>query len=178
VAVVDPTPKPSTTISVNVELVKWLIGGLIGVVLTLVGFAFWLGSLQANIAKIQQIEDQNSKQETKLSSLDGNQIAFAGRLLKVEGQGSTSSAPPKAPAGSVSSIPGLDSNVERTVVEGDLRVRANVWGTSETAWDSGRGNDVRCPEGQFVVGVRAVDTDGGGYCVECISVVRVFCRSL
>lgn len=39
-------------------------------------------------------------------------------------------------------------------------------------------SDLVCPAGQYVVGIRAIKTDGGRYCASCIGGVKIICRPL
>ncbi|MDY7002731.1 MAG: hypothetical protein SWX82_01800 [Cyanobacteriota bacterium] len=56
--------------------------------------------------------------------------------------------------------------------------------SNKNVWD-GNADIVRvhvkkglCPNGSYVVGMRGIDTDRGGYCVSCISHIEFECRKL
>ncbi|NEO18943.1 MULTISPECIES: hypothetical protein [unclassified Moorena] len=75
-------------------------------------------------------------------------------------------------------LQGLTTNADKTVVQGNLLINGNRWDGTRQEATTDRSNDAFCPEGHYVVGARAIDTDGGRYCVSCISRVKLFCRQL
>ncbi|MFQ6238250.1 hypothetical protein [Sinorhizobium meliloti] len=62
--------------------------------------------------------------------------------------------------------------------------RMNAYSQALIRWAGGEAeaqagtNKATCPEGQYVAGVQGIDTDGGRFCVSCISHVKIFCRPL
>ena len=79
-------------------------------------------------------------------------------------------------------LDGIDSNIERLVVSGDLVVDNNIWGTPnfEVATGTGnrQGNSALCPEGTFVSGVEGLDNDSGDYCIDCLTSIKIICSPL
>jgi hypothetical protein len=60
---------------------------------------------------------------------------------------------------------------------GNYSSAKNDWVGNETTRYSKR-NKVVCPEGQYLVGLKGVDIDSGGYCTSCISDIEFYCRPL
>ena len=69
------------------------------------------------------------------------------------------------------------SNNHLNKLKGNLLVTENRWDgdpISETVH-----TDIKyCPEGWYVIGLKGIDTDTGGYCANCISHIEFVCRKL
>lgn len=130
------------------RFVEMVIAALFGAVITIVGAAFWFGSWQG-----------------RLDTLTTQMTGLAGRVQTVENR--------PAPT-----IAGINSNSERTIVDGNIVASSNRWDGEQREATAGRFTAVTCPEGYFVMGIRAEDADGGGACVECLTHVTIYCRQL
>ena len=77
--------------------------------------------------------------------------------------------------------PGLNgitsSTRDSTILQGNLEVSENRW-DGESQLKHTHTSMVQCPDGQYVVGMRGIDEDTGGYCTTCISNIEFICREL
>lgn len=76
------------------------------------------------------------------------------------------------------SVSGIEiSNGQLNKLKGNLEVPENRWDGDPTSIRVHE-NVKYCPEGWYVVGMRGIDTDNGGYCSSCISDIEFVCRKL